>query len=193
MATVVIIDPETGEEDRKLPEYLAGIAKLAAQAYANKQDEFECPCTGKMIKVSMIRHGTGEPGVTVEDPGVEVLYKGTLWQCWSGGITSRNNEYFPVRARDPLFYTIGKKGYSANPNIKAYGNIFVNDTPDGKKRYNMSLKTISQAAKNELAEKLVGADMVSASEVMGIDDDVDFNTPTKDNQEQRSSNVRLGQ
>lgn len=192
MATVVIIDPDTGEEDRKLPEYLASSAKLAAQAFANKQESFECPRTGKTIPVAKIRYNNKKAEVYTEEPGVEITYRGTLWQCWSGGISSKGNEYFRVRARDPLFYTVGRNGFSQKPNVKAYGTIFVNDVDGGKKEYNISLRSIAQTAKNELAERILEADMLSATELMGVDDDVDFGGSQGTKATARSSNVGLG-
>lgn len=184
MSSVVLIDPTTGEENTKFPEYLGKCAKLAANSHHSGSASFTCPNSGKTLNVSMIQDKEKI------EPGVEMMYQGTLWQCWSGGLTQGGGkEFFKVRAKDPTLFAFGKNGISNKPCVKAYGNLFINVTSEGATVYKMSLRGIASSAKQELAEALEEAGVVSLEQVTAVDKDVTIPETTR---VQRTSSVTLG-
>lgn len=181
MNNVILIDPETGEPNKKLPEYLAKCALLARNAHATNSDTYKCPKTGREMTVHSIRSKDEEV------PGVRLKYEGRVWECWSRGLSRKGNEYFGVRVRDPLFFVSGKDGISGLPKLIAYGNLFVNSR-GGKKTYNPKLVSPTVLAKRGLANRLVDAGLVTREDIARLDQDI----PSPNRDQPRSSTVRLG-
>lgn len=179
MSNLILIDPETGQQNTKLPEYLAQCATLARNAYANGLEKYVCPRSKQEMKVHQIQ--TQDSSY----PGVLLSYGGHEWECWSRGLSKKGNEYFSVRVRDPIFYGTNTKGLNNNPQLVAYGNLFVN-VRAGKKEYNLSLISPNTLAKKDLADKIVKAGLANKNDIAALDSDIPADAQT------RSSTVRLG-